>query len=57
MITTMGTLAGQLLSGVLGEVMPLPVVVLLFMFLNALAVLFIMVKNRAAVKNIYNRDV
>jgi len=57
MITTAGSLAGQLLSGVLGEVMPLPYVVTLFMTINAVSVFAIMIRNREAVKLIYNRNV
>ncbi|MGI6150423.1 MAG: MFS transporter [Christensenellales bacterium] len=57
MITTIGSLAGQLMAGLLGEIMPAPYVMASFMVLNILGVLFIMLPGGKHVKKIYNRDI
>lgn len=57
MITTAGSLVGQLLSGVMGEFMPLEWVLALFMAINAAAVFLIMFPCKKDVKAIYNCDI
>lgn len=57
MITTIGTLLGQLIAGVLGDIMPAPYVVASFMAVNLLAVLLIMLPGGKYVKKIYNQDI
>lgn len=57
MICAAGGIVGQLLSGVLGEVMPERQIIMIFMALNLLAIIFIMYPGREHVKRIYNRRV
>ncbi len=57
MITTVGTLTGQLSAGLLGEVVPAPYVIAIFMVVNVLGVIFIMLPNKKHVKKIYNQDI
>ena len=57
MITMLGTVAGQLLAGALGERLPIRAIVVGAMVLNLAGCLAIMVPGRESVKKIYNRDV
>lgn len=57
MICAAGGIVGQLLSGVLGEVMPERQIIMIFMAINLLAIIFIMYPGREHVKRIYNRRV
>jgi len=57
MITTVGSLLGQIVAGVLGEFMPAPYVLVSFMVLNILGVLLIMLPGAKHVKKIYNQDI
>jgi len=57
MITTVGSLLGQIVAGVLGEFMPAPYVMVSFMVLNILGVLLIMLPGAKHVKKIYNQDI
>jgi DHA3 family macrolide efflux protein-like MFS transporter len=57
MITTIGSLLGQLVAGALGEFMDAPYVMACFMALNILGVIVIMLPRGKHVKAIYNRDI
>lgn len=57
MTTMLGMVLGQLISGALAEFMPIRAVVVLFNAVNLLAVFAIIVRNKDAVKKIYNREV
>ena len=57
MITTLGTLAGQMIAGSLGEILPERTILIGMMFINVIAITLIMFRNREDVKPLYNRDV
>lgn len=57
MIVSAGSILGQLLAGVLGEVIPERNAITMFMFINLIAIIFIMYNKREHVKKIYNRRV
>lgn len=57
MITMFGSVIGQFLSGILGDLFPIPNVVAGFMFINAIGALVIMLKNKDHVKKIYNQNI
>lgn len=54
MLSILGTIAGQLIAGVIGDLLPIRWVVAGCMTITALAVFFIIVPNAAHVKKIYN---
>lgn len=56
MLTMVGMLAGQLLSGALAEFISERIVLTSFMVINLIAVFLIMYRNREHVKPIYNRQ-
>lgn len=56
-ITTFGSITGQLLGGLLGEVLYIPNIILCVMLINILAVYFIIYRQRASIKVLYNRSV
>lgn len=55
MATVFGMLMGQLLSGAMGELLPIPYVVSGFMFINLLGIYFIVIRNKNEISKIYNR--
>ena len=55
MLTTIGSLLGQLLAGMLTEIMPMRGVLSLFMGISGASAVIIMGKGRNAVKPIYNK--
>ncbi len=57
MMTTLGTIVGQLASGALAEAVPMRAVVLLFSALNAVSVFAVVVRSRKQISPIYNRQV
>lgn len=57
MITFFGSGIGQLLSGFLGDYFDLRYIVFTFMAINLVGVFLIMVKNKKAIKFLYNRSV
>ena len=57
MITTMGTLTGQLVAGSLGEFLPERTILIGMMLVNLTAITLTMFRHREDVKPLYNRDV
>ena len=57
MIMTCGTLLGQLIVGLLGEVFDPKMIVLTFNIINMFAVYFVVYRGREDIKKIYNREV
>ena len=57
MITTMGTLIGQVVAGSLGEFLPERSILLGMMVIDALAIYLTMYCNREPVKKLYNREI
>ena len=57
MITTLGTLIGQITAGSLGEILPERTILIGMMCVNIIAITLIMFRNREDVKPLYNRDV
>ena len=55
MLTTIGSLLGQLLAGMLTEIMPMRGVLSLFMGISGASAVIIMGKGRNEVKPIYNK--
>lgn len=56
-ITTVGSITGQLVAGVLGEVMPIPTIVTIVMIINMIAIYFFIYRHRESIKVLYNRSV
>ncbi len=56
MITMLGAMLGQLAAGILGDIYPIPYVIGGFMVLNFIGALIIMLRNKNAVKVIYNQN-
>ena len=57
MIVSAGSIVGQLMAGVLGEIFPERQIITVFMAINFIAVILIMYRKRDYVKKIYNRRV
>lgn len=57
MIMTCGTLLGQLIVGILGEMLDPRLIVLSFNIINMFAVYFVVYRGREDLKKIYNREV
>lgn len=57
MSTTIGSIIGQLVAGVLGEFIPIPTIILWVMSINLIGVYFFIYRPRAHVKALYNRSV
>ena len=57
MITTMGTMIGQIVAGSLGEFLPERTILIGMMTINIAAIYLIMFRHREDVKPLYNRDV
>ena len=55
MLTTIGSLLGQLLAGLLTEIMPIRGVLSLFMGISGASAIIIMGRGRNEVKPIYNK--
>ena len=55
MLTTVGSLLGQLLAGLLTEIMPIRGVLSLFMGISGASAIIIMGRGRNEVKPIYNK--
>ncbi|MGL5541220.1 MAG: MFS transporter [Erysipelotrichaceae bacterium] len=56
-ITTFGTVLGQMLGGVLGEILFIPDIIFYVMLLNIVGAFALIYRNRATVKKLYNRSV
>jgi len=54
MLCILGTIIGQLIAGVLGELLPIRGIIAAAMALNLISVFLIVVPNGAHVKRIYN---
>lgn len=54
MLSTSGTLAGQLIAGVMAAMIPSRFVLMILMLLNALSVIFVIRVNRKTIEPIYN---
>ncbi|MBQ5326511.1 MAG: MFS transporter [Oscillospiraceae bacterium] len=57
MITTMGTLTGQIVAGSLGEFLPERTILIGMMIVNVTAITLTMFRHREDVKPLYNRDI
>ena len=57
MLTMLGAVIGQFLSGLLGDIFPIPNVIAGFMVFNAIGALTIMLKNKTHVEKIYNQNI
>ena len=57
MITTLGTLLGQIVAGSLGEFLPERTILIGMMCINLTAIYLVMFRHREDVKPLYNRDV
>lgn len=57
MITTMGTMTGQIAAGMIAEFLPERTVLIGMMVINITAIYLIMFRHREEVKPLYNRDV
>ncbi|MGL5977623.1 MAG: MFS transporter, partial [Erysipelotrichaceae bacterium] len=55
--TTLGTVCGQLVGGVLGEVLFIPDIIFFVMLFNIWGAFYIVYRNRAVIKRLYNRSV
>lgn len=53
---TLGSIAGQLLGGALGEIFPTRPLIAAFMVLNFLAIFLTVFRGRNSVKQVYNQD-
>ena len=56
-VVNAGMIAGQLLGGALGEVLPLRPLIAGFMAVNIIGAFAVMYRGRSHVKQIFNRDV
>jgi MFS family permease len=56
MITMVGSMLGQFAAGILGDIYPIPYVIGVSMALNFVGAFLIMLKNKNAVKVIYNQN-
>ncbi|MDF2821666.1 MAG: transporter [Clostridiales bacterium] len=57
MITMLGAMIGQLVTGALGEFFPIENIIAIFMSCNIIGALLIMLNNKEAVKKIYNQSI
>lgn len=57
MITMLGSVIGQFISGLLGDIFPIPNVIAGFMILNVIGALGIMLRNKTHVEKIYNQNI
>ncbi len=57
MVTMAGSLIGQFLAGALGDVLPIPVIILAAQCVNLISALGIMIPNARFVKTVYNKDI
>ena len=56
-VCNMGLIIGQLIAGVLGELLPIRSIILVFSAISICSIFFIMIPNKKHVKQIYNREV
>jgi len=56
MITMVGSIIGQLTAGLMGDLFPIPYVIAGFMAFNFVGIFGIMLKNKEAVKKVYNQN-
>lgn len=56
LVLAVGTIIGQLISGVLGDIIPIPYIVSGAMVLNLIAIITIVIPRRNDIKQIYNCD-
>ena len=56
MITTLGGIVGSLIAGILGEVLPIRMIMLSVSSINILCVYLIVYRGKEHVKKIYNRN-
>ena len=56
-LVTIGVLIGRLLSGYLGEFFAYPNIVLVMNGVSLIAFMFIILRNRSAIANVYNRQI
>lgn len=57
MITMLGSVIGQFISGILGDIFPIPYVISGFMIANVIGALAIMLRNKSHVEKIYNQNI
>lgn len=57
MVTMLGSVIGQFISGILGDIFPIPNVIAGFMTVSAIGALTIMLSNKTHVKKIYNQNI
>ena len=57
MLTMLGSVIGQFISGLLGDIYPIPYVISGFMIVNVIVAFAIMFKNKAHVSKIYNQNI
>ena len=57
MITMLGSVIGQFISGILGDIFPIPYVISGFMIANVIGALGIMLRNKSHVEKIYNQNI
>lgn len=57
MVTMLGSVIGQFTSGILGDIYPIPYVIVGFMIINAIGAFAIMLSNKTHVKKIYNKNI
>ena len=56
-ITMMGTVVGQLIGGIFGEFVAIPYIIVAVSLINLAGIYFIIMKNKQAIKVVYNRVV
>lgn len=56
MICTAGNIVGQLLAGMMGDVMDERKIMVILMSINMLAIFFVMYRRKEYVKKVYNRS-
>lgn len=57
MLTMLGSVIGQFISGILGDIFPIPYVISGFMIANVIGALGIMLRNKIHVEKIYNQNI
>lgn len=57
MATMLGSIIGQFIAGILGDIFPIPYIIAAFMLINIISALVIMLTNKEHVKKIYNQDI
>jgi hypothetical protein len=57
MLCTFGSIVGQLLAGVLADVIPMRLVIVLFAAVNLVGIFAVVLKGRKSIAPIYNLDI